>query len=256
MGDVNLGLERIGQIRENRFGSIMKVVEYIRAGDIVVEFERGNRVHTTWSSFNKGEVRNPYDRSVFGIGYIGIGKYKPNVEGRQTLSYSVWTGMMERCYSSNKSSRYPTYSDCKVTEEWHNFQNFASWFEENYYKVGNEKMELDKDIKSKGNKLYCPKLCMFVPKKINLLFVKKDAKRGNLPIGVCYYKRDKNYQADCKDHNSKATHLGRFKTPLEAFEAYKFFKECVIKKVANQYKNKIPQDLYDSLIKYQVEITD
>lgn len=54
--------------------------------------------------------------------------------------------MLERCYSDKLYKRYPTYRVCSVTEEWYNFQNFAKWYDENYYEVDDEKMELDKDI--------------------------------------------------------------------------------------------------------------
>jgi hypothetical protein len=47
-------------------------------------------------------------------------------------------------------------------------------------------MALDKDILYKGNKIYSPDTCVFVPQEINALFVKNDANRGDLPIGVFY----------------------------------------------------------------------
>ncbi|MBL4951074.1 hypothetical protein JK635_02315 [Neobacillus sp. YIM B02564] len=164
--------------------------------------------------------------------------------------------MLERCYSNYSSKRYPTYEKCSVTDEWLNYQNFAAWYDENYYEVDGEKMELDKDILIKGNKVYSPDACVFVPKRINLLFVKKNASRGDLPIGVVWYKRDKNYQADGKDEYGNTVHLGRYDTVEKAFEAYKIFKENTIKKVADIYKNKIPNNLYEAMIAYKVDIKD
>ena len=66
--------------------------------------------------------------------------------------------MMERCYSEHRKEKAPTYIGCSVSPEWHNFQVFAVWFYENYI----DGYELDKDIKIKGNKVYCPDACMFV----------------------------------------------------------------------------------------------
>jgi hypothetical protein len=60
----------------------------------------------------------------------------------------------------------------------------------------------------------------------------------------------------CNDVNGYAAKLGYFNTVEEAFLAYKTFKEKVIKEVALEYKNKIPLKLYNSLLNYQVEITD
>ena len=52
-------------------------------------------------------------------------------------------------------------------------------------------MCLDKDILYKGNKEYAPDKCIFVPERINKLFLKNDADRGDLPIGVTYHKNKK-----------------------------------------------------------------
>ena len=65
--------------------------------------------------------------------------------------------------------------DCSVYEGWHNFQNFAKWYEDNYYEIEEEQMHLDKDILVKGNKVYSPDTCVFVPETINGLFVKSNA---------------------------------------------------------------------------------
>jgi hypothetical protein len=108
----------------------------------------------------------------------------------------------------------------------------------------------------KGNKVYSSITCVFVPKRINLMFVKRNAARGNLPIGVIWNKRDRKYQVDCKDEESITVHLGKFHTIKEAFESYKTFKEDVIKKVANKYKERIPNKLYIALLNYKVEIDD
>ena len=50
--------------------------------------------------------------------------------------------------------------------------------------------------------------------------------------------------------------IGTFNTPEEAFYAYKQFKENYIKEVADEYKDRIPQMLYEAMYRYEVEITD
>ena len=50
--------------------------------------------------------------------------------------------------------------------------------------------------------------------------------------------------------------IGRFDTPEEAFYAYKQFKENYIKEVADEYKDSIPQKLYEAMYRYEVEIDD
>ena len=122
-------------------------------------------------------------------------------------------------------------------------------------------MHLDKDILIKNNKIYSPDTCIFVPQRINELFIKTNKLRGNLPIGVSYLKNINKFQANCKTFTKRGSasysnYLGCFKTPLEAFNVYKQFKEKYIKQVADEYKNKIPQKLYEAMYRYEVEITD
>ena len=120
-------------------------------------------------------------------------------------------------------------------------------------------MCLDKDILHKGNKIYSSNTCIFVPNRINVLFTNCKKTRGNYPIGVT--KNDNNrFRARCNildDNNKiKSVHLGYFGTPEEAFNAYKIFKENYIKEVADEYKDKIPNKLYEAMYNWRVDITD
>jgi hypothetical protein len=115
---------------------------------------------------------------------------------------------------------------------------------------------LDKDILIKGNKKYSPENCIFVPQRINYLFTKRDSRRGKYPIGVHYSNRDEKFVSQCMDGKGNKKGLGHYDTPLEAFQAYKVYKEKLIKQTAEEYKNKIPIELYNALINYIVEITD
>ena len=56
--------------------------------------------------------------------------------------------------------------------------------------------------------------------------------------------------------DKKNKFLGRYKTPEEAFQVYKQFKERYIKEVAEEYKNVIPQKLYEAMINYKIGIDD
>ena len=177
--------------------------------------------------------------------------YYSHKENRKT--YKTWQSLLQRCYDTKLHEKYPTYKNCTTCEEWHNFQNFAKWYDENYYEIDGEIMCLDKDILIKGNKVYSPETCIFVPRRINILFTKTDANRGNLPIGVTQ-KNDK-YVITMRI-NKKFVSNKSYKTPQEAFKVYKYFKEKYIKEIADEYKDKIPVKLYNAMYKYKVEITD
>ena len=201
-------------------------------------------------------------KNVYGVGYIGVGKYKSTEKGKATRCYKTWSHMLERCYDKKYHKKESTYIDCIVCEEWHNFQNFAKWYEENYYEVENEKMNLDKDILFKGNKIYSPQTCIFVPNRINVLFTKSNKVRGEYPIGIHKYSENR-IRVLCSIYNKEKArkvkiHLGCFSInePFKAFTCYKNFKENYIKQVADEYKELIPLKLYKAMYEYQVEIND
>lgn len=256
-------LNRIGEERLNNFGSKMIIIEYRGALDIDVYFPEYNWIakSTRYNVFKIGNIKCPYEKRYYEVGYLGEGKYKASENSENTKCYNSWHDMLRRCYDPKLHKKRPTYKNCEVCEEWLNFQNFAKWYEDNYYEVDDKKMCLDKDILVKGNKIYSPKTCIFVPNDINVLFTKHDNNRGNYPIGVSYNKANKKFIANCniydfKENKKKRIYLGCYDTPEKAFEVYKQYKEKYIKEVADYYKDQISEKLYNVLYNYEVEITD
>lgn len=255
-------IDRMGEENINTFGSNIVIVEYRKSKDIDVYFPEYNWITkgTQYINFKNGNVKCPYERRVYGIGYLGEGKYKSSKNGKPTKVYGVWNNMLERCYDKKYQQKHPTYKGCKVCDEWLNFQNFAKWFENNYYEIENERMHLDKDILVKHNKIYSPDTCIYVPQTVNSLFTKRDNDRGESIIGVSSYKNGK-YRVQCSIINpetgkSKNKHLGYYETQEKAFEIYKYYKEKNIKEVADYFKGQISDRLYNALYSYEVEIDD
>ena len=247
--------DRIGERSYNIYGTEMVIVKYINCHDIIVEFqdEYHYKAKINYNAFKSGNVSNPYDKKVFGIGFVGEGKYSRSYDKKL---YNTWYSMMLRCYQQNNLSKYITYKDCKVDERFHCLQDFGKWYEDNYYEVPGEIMSLDKDILVKGNRIYSPETCIFTPQTINSLIVRK-YKNGNndLPLGVCYHKQHDKFMSSCSTINSTIC-LGYYDTPEEAFYVYKKFKEKYIKNVADKFKDFIPKKLYDALYNYKIEIND
>lgn len=245
--------DRTGEELYNKRGKLMKIVEYNGCKDIIVEFpdDCNARVHTNYKCFIEGTVKSPYDKTVYGVGFKGVGEYDSYYDHKR--AWDTWERMLRRCYDPYTINDNITYKDCFVDSEWHNFQNFAKWFYENYYEIPGENMQLDKDIIKKHNKIYSPENCVFVPQCINSLILNKPKCRGKYPIG-CYYSQGK-IASHCTTLN-KTKHLGRFDTVKEAFDAYKKFKEEYIKHVADVYKPYIPIKLYNALYNWVVEIID
>ena len=254
-------INRIGEKRFNNFGSEMIIIEYRTNKDIDVYFPKHNWTaeNKEYQCFKKGNIKCVYDRSVYDVGYIGEGDYKVSENRKSTRVYNTWRHMLQRCYDEKLHEKHPTYKNCKVCKEWHNFQNFAKWYYDNYYEIEGETMCLDKDILYKHNKVYSPKTCVFVPQAINKLFVKRDNDRGESVIGT--YPFQGKYVAQCsiinlKTGKSKHEYLGYYTTQEKAFEVYKYYKEKNIEEVADYYKGLVPERLYNALYNYEVEITD
>ena len=251
-------MSKFGEETVNNFGSKMIITKYEGSRNIEIFFPEYNwhAINRRYTDFKLGKIKCPYEPRVFEKGWIGEGKYNTRENGNRTESHIVWHDMMRRCYDLKHQERFPTYKNCEVCNEWLNYQNFAEWYDENYYTISDNVMNLDKDILNKGNKIYSPKNCIFVPERINYLFLKRNTKRGGLPIGVTYHKKNNKYQAQCNIGKEITKYLGLYSTPTEAFLAYKTFKELYIKQVADEYKELIPIKLYNAMYSYKVEITD
>lgn len=254
-------VDRTGEVGYNTFGSKMVIVKYRKYSDIDVYFPEYNWIarNKEYRHFKKGNVRCPYERRIFNIGYLGEGKYKSKENGKNTRVYDTWHNMLQRCYDEKYQKKYPTYIGCGASEEFHNFQNFGDWNSKNYYEIEGEQMCLDKDILVKHNKIYSPETCVFVPQTINKLFTKRQNDRGESVIGTSPI--DGKYRARCYMINletgkSKCEYLGLFDTQEKAFKIYKYYKEKNIKMVADYFREQIPDKLYDALYNYEVEIND
>ena len=265
-------IDRTGETNISNEGCLMKIIEYNNCNDITVEFEDvyKYRLHTRYRYFKNSECKNPYFPSVFGHGYLGVdrnGNVPKTIElkdGRwhTTQEYHKWQKMLERCFDNKCKERYPTYKDVTCCDRWLCYADFLedlAVLKQEHNWNGDEKLQLDKDILHKNNKIYSLENCVLIPNWINTLFIKCDAKRGAYPIGVSYDKRNKKYQANCRI-NGKKIRIGRYNTIEEAFNTYKQAKENEIKRVANDCVQKgfISKDsrLYKAMINYQVKITD
>ena len=109
----------------------------------------------------------------------------------------------------------------------------------------------------KHNKEYGEDKCLLVPQSVNKLFTKREALRGDYPIGV--YKSGNRFVAQCQNMEyGRQVYLGSYDTSEQAFIVYKNYKEQLIKKIAKiEYlNNRITKKCYEAMNNYVVEITD
>jgi len=173
--------------------------------------------------------------------------------------YSVWKHMLRRC-TDEFGDDWPSYSECTVSENFKSYTFFYEWCQE---QVGFGNVEdngnmwcLDKDLLVKGNKLYSEDTCVFIPLRINNIIIKRDKARGEYPIGVSFDSERSKFKASCGTGKGGRKLVGRYSTVEQAFQAYKTFKEALIKEVANDYKNLIDPRAYQALMNYEVNEND
>jgi len=217
-----------------------------------VKFLDGNeaKTHTVFSAIKNGSVKNPYDRTVLGIGYLGEGKYHVSADSKDSRYYATWENLLARCYYEKLEQKYPTYMNkCTVCDDWHNLQNFGAWYEENYYKVERERMHLDKDILFKNNTVYAPDRCLIVPQRINMIFMSpKRVVDSDLPAGINRSHLVNGYIRFNTQYNGKT--VGTYDTLEEAVEKQLVVKRIHIRNVAEEYKNRVPNKVYEALLNW------
>ena len=245
----------VGKVCKSLNSGDFKVLKYNNVRNVEIQFiNTGYRKVAEMKEVRNGGVKDPYSPSVYGVGIVGT-KYPSSKSGVQTKEYKLWCRMLVRCYSESFKKKQPTYEGCEVSENFKYYEYFYEWC---HKQIGfdNEGWQLDKDLLIKGNKVYSEDSCVFLPKEINLLLVKREALRGKHLIGVSWKKANKAFVAMVNKNKGNSKCLGYFKTEIEAFNAYKKAKEAFIKEQASKFKSQIDPRAYNALMNYEVNITD
>ena len=240
----------------NKQGLNYKIVHYNTYYDITILFDSGYIKSATMKEVKRNAIKDKLSPSVYGVGIVGI-RYNTKVDGKHTTEYGTWKNMLRRCYSEKGRHKFQSYDDCTVSENFKKYSYFYEWVNtqvgfNSVDDMGNI-FQLDKDLLSKGNKIYSETTCVFLPLEINIALAIKDSKHKKFHVGV--RKNRNKYEVICCI-NSKSTYLGLFNTEIEAFNAYKQAKENYLKELATKWKDKIDTRAYNALMEYQVEITD
>lgn len=232
-----MGTVEVGFKGTNNKGEPFEVIESLGSGRYLVRFGRSGFIRNARKdAITKGCVSDPHTPTVCGVGYIGVGEYKSECNGKATPAYSVWSCMIGRCYNPH-AKEYPRYgaAGVSVCEGWHNFQVFAEFF----YKNWQEGLQLEKDILQPGNKQYCPEFCRFVPCYLNNLLVHQKNISNGLPVGVYYMKPGPRMVGELKkpymtEYRKKS--LGTFSDPMLAHRAWQLNKAESIDEAVNRYR--------------------
>lgn len=209
--------EHIGEVWRTNEGYEVEIIDGgSKQHYCTIQFENWIS-EAVYNHIKNGQIKFPYYKSVYGVGYYGDGKYKSRVNGKKTKVYVVWKHMLMRCYDVKFQQKYPTYVGVIVCEEWHNFQNFAEWFDKHYI----EGYDLDKDLLSEPNsKIYSPNTCLFVPHALNTFLTNRQSNNTSGQVGVSWHKSTNKWRATIS-RNGKRKHLGHFDDIETAAKAYK-----------------------------------
>lgn len=243
---------KVGDVFTTRSCGDCVVVEYVSARRIKVRFLDETQ-HEKWvvdDALKQGWVKNPYKPLLFGVGYFGEGKYKSRIGsaskgGKRVRSYLQWTNMLSRCYDKNYIST-EVYTDVFVSPEWHNYQTFAEWYDnQSKYIVSGEniRFELDKDLMALdfNNREYSPETCCLLPNDINTKITNKFKPNADLLYGI------RRVKAGFAPRSDFAIRNLRFDTQEECSQAVKNFKVQEIRNLANKYKDNLRPDVYKLL---------
>ena len=254
LNDINYK-DCVGKVCKSKSSGDFKILKYNDRANVEIQFlNTGYEVVVRLDCIRNGNVKDPYSPSVCGVGISGA-KYPITIDGVKTKEYGLWKDMLTRCYSGACKKKQPTYEGCEVSDNFKNYEYFYEWCNK---QIGFDVkgFDLDKDLLVKGNKVYSENTCIFIPREINTLLVKRKASRGKYLIGVYWSNTSKTFIAQVKRNKGKSEHLGYFTTELEAFNAYKTAKEAFIKEQASNWKDKIDERAYEALMSYEVSIDD
>ena len=194
------------------------------------------------------------ERSLFMVKYMELTERE--IKNR-------YANMRNRCYSRAYQEKRQWYRGCTVCDEWmdpeHGLDRFGAWCNANYYIIeGEGTMEIDKDILVKGNKVYSPETCLFVPKRINCMFSGSSRKNENgLPMEVQYNAHLQQYYPvltgiDGKDIISREY----FDNPEDAWQLYAQYKTDYVKTIAETYRSCVPDKVYEAIKNHVFSIDD
>ena len=242
---------KVGTTHQTNFNGECEVVAYRGSTDIDVMFKDGTIVNTTSGNLKKGVVRNPNQPKIFGVATNDV----PNSTG--TKLYQIWHSMVRRCYSEVYQNSKPIYKDVTMQKSWLLFSNFkkdveclpfSSYCETHGY-------ELDKDVLSNNNREYRLDSISFIPREINSVLI-KDIRFG---VYKGYYVNNDGYYAPSTKGvvdkiRKRLGYKTSYKTPKEALFVYKECKKVQLKDLAERYKGKIDNRVYEKLVNYNFEL--
>lgn len=227
----------VGTIHRTNEGYDIQIVKIINREYRLIKFidDYKFELKVAHSNIRNGEIRNPFHKSICGVGYLG-----ENFRVANEKAYISWQHMVRRCYDKKNICKHPTYNGIKVCDEWHNYSNFEKWYLENYPNdIKDIKFQIDKDLLQENveNKIYSPNTCVFLPHSVNSFISNKRLNNTSGFTGVYYCNKTKKWKAQINIfRESGIKSLGYFLSPEEASQSYKKARSIESEKVKKYLK--------------------
>lgn len=172
-------------------GNIAEVITCNKWSDIDVIIRGGVRdyvVNTCQQNLSGGMIKNPFYRSTFGVGYLGIRRAPVGDKQQENELFDVWSKMIGRVHGRDRASKAPSYSEVTISPEFEEFYCYLEFALDLMKKAGITRLKknyhFDKDILGTGGKCYSAETIVLVPRIINLQFVAPNSDSKNPGYGV------------------------------------------------------------------------
>lgn len=116
---------------------------------------------------------DPYERTTFGVGYLGDYKSVKNITDSHIKTLKdKWENMFRRCYSK-KYEHKEMYGSTFIHQRWHSFENFLKdvrYIPQYHIAKENDFKDWDLDKDYFGSNFYSKDTCVFLQSRENKLY--------------------------------------------------------------------------------------
>ena len=182
----------VGDEYTSFYGLSYEVVKIIGNGECLVRFKESGNVqkYSCKAIGKKAHIKDYAIEQFCGVGYaIGTISHPVN---KDTPAFKQWRGILGRCYSPGRPR---CYNDATVCAEWHCFNNFERWYNEEKRLLMDSlfispfDVCVDKDLFGNNRKIYSPETCCILPRAINSCLHGLGFQNGKM-IGMSKNRRD------------------------------------------------------------------
>lgn len=236
-----------GDVFQNKYGNEFLITGYCSKTNRYncITLNMYSEITCSVASINNKTLRHPLDKTVCGVGYLGVGKYRTQTQDKKRdKAYASWTGIIDRCYNENNPN-YKSYGakGVVVCEDWQNFQVFAEWFY-NQENCTDKDYDIDKDLM--GGISYNPLNCLMLHNKINRFISMYFLKRKSVCV---YYQGDGKKRANPWRVSINGKHRGSYLTKEAAEVDCKFIRKNLGLTFIEENKALMNGQVYNELIK-------